>query len=131
MESIGFMKQPSFMLQSIKVNLDFSFLHSVFINWMDGMKMTMMMMSASSYGEGAVVELLGHQHHKGKVSPPGGEGSRHPRPTTAPSPGPPSERAHRHNAGALIGCERQEAAVDKWWQGGRTMPRQWGCVLPQ
>ena len=30
----------------------------------------MMMMSASKYGEGAVVELLGHQHHKGKVSPP-------------------------------------------------------------
>ena len=31
----------------------------------------------------------------------------------------------------LIGCEGGEAAVDKWWEGGRTMPRQWGCVLPQ
>ena len=33
----------------------------------------MIMMSASKYGEGAVVELLGHQHHKGKVNPPGGD----------------------------------------------------------
>ena len=32
-----------------------------------------MMMSASEYGEGAVVELLGHQHDKGKVNPPRGD----------------------------------------------------------
>ena len=91
----------------------------------------MMMMSASKYGEGAVVELLGHQHHKGKVSPPGGDERRHPPPTRARRARRAPERARRHPQPALIGRERGEAAVDKWWQGGRTMPRQWGCVLPQ
>ena len=56
---------------------------------------------------------------------------RHPPPMRSPRAWRAPERAHRQPAVVLIGCERGKAAVDKWWEGERTMPRQWGCVLPQ
>ena len=75
-----------------------------------------MMMSASEYGEGAVVELLGHQHHKGKVSPPGGDDRRH---LDQPEAGERGERpsalvvAHRRSSlAARVGRRR-------WTNGGR------------
>ena len=39
---------------------------------------------ASEYGQGALVELLGHQHDKGKVNPP--RGDQRPPPSTNEKP---------------------------------------------